>query len=298
MIAIKKKVAKVIYKYALLRFLHALYLLVFSPNRITYVKFPSFEGWGMTTTTRTPWENDGNHFLTKSFSEAHNKIKNLVKNNKFILSQFPQMFPGIDQLKFLDELSWRHYIVYWSTVYAIKNTKVDHNNLVECGVCDGLTIYYALSAAESLKKSNNAYLYDAWDAMKEDLLLESEKDLVGQYSYLDMSATEKNLTMFNSESLFFNKGYIPDSFKSAQNPSNLVWLHIDLNASEPTLDALNFFWDDIEEGGVILFDDYALPGYQDTQVRIEKWFSTKSGTLFHMPTGQAIIIKDHFSGKS
>lgn len=278
-----------------LRFLHGVYLFVFRPQCIKFVKYPSFQGWGMTTTTRTPWMYGGGHGFTKKFSQVDSQIKNLVKNKKFILSQFPRMFPDVDELKFLDELTWRHYIVYWSSTYAIKNTKIAQKNLAECGVCDGLTSFYAISAAIDSNKPYCAYLYDAWDAMKEDLLLESEKDSAGEYAYLDMRSTQKNLNMFDKKSLFFNKGYIPQSFEVAQNPTNIVWLHIDLNASVPTINALDFFWDKLENGGLILFDDYALPGYQDTQTSIEEWFNSKNGTLLHLPTGQAIIVKDKYS---
>lgn len=205
------------------------------------------------------------------------------------------MFPGIDEIKFLNELNWRHYIVYWSSTYAIKNTDILHKNLAECGVCDGLTIYYAINAAKDLNNTYGAYLYDAWDAMRADMLMESEKDSVGAYSYLDMRATQKNLSMFAEKTLFFNKGYIPQSFEVAQNPENIVWLHIDLNAAVPTIHALDFFWGKLENGGVILFDDYALPGYQDTQIAIEEWIRSKNGTLLHLPTGQAMIVKDKHS---
>jgi O-methyltransferase len=124
------------------------------------------------------------------------------------------------------------------------------------------------------------------------MLMESEKDFAGEYAYLDMKATQKNLSMFEPNNLFFNKGYIPSSFQAGQNPNNLVWLHIDLNSALPTLHALNFFWGKLEMGGLILFDDYALPGYQDTQKAVEAWIKSKNGTLLHLPTGQAIFIKD------
>ena len=211
MMGIKKKISKLIGKWRFLSFAYAVYLFIFSPSKVTYVKHPAFEGWGMTTTTRTPWENNGAHALTKSFSECDNRLKTHVINEEFVLSQFPQMFPEKDQIKFLNELNWRHYIVFWSSIYAIKNTLTEQKNLVECGVCDGLTIFYAMSAAKSINKPCSAYLYDAWDAMKEDFLLESEKDLVGQYSYLDVNATKKNLSMFDSDKLIFNKGYFKES---------------------------------------------------------------------------------------
>lgn len=246
----------------------------------------------MTTTTRTPWEDGGGHAITENFFKVNAHLKNLVKENKFILTQFPKMFPGIDSINFLNELNWRHYIVYWSTTYAIKNTQVVQKNLVECGVCDGLTIFYAINAAKSFSKSYGVYLYDAWEAMQLDFLMQSERDFVGQYDYLNMEVTQKNLSMFESKNLFFNKGYIPNSFKDGQNPNNLVWLHIDLNSALPTRHAMNFFWEKLEVGGLILFDDYALPGYQDTQKAVEAWVKSKNCTLLHLPTGQAIITKD------
>ncbi len=295
MMKIKKKLSNIVDKYKSLSILHAVYLFIFRPSRITFVKYPSFQGWGMTTITRTPWGDGGGHAITESFSKVDARLKSLVKDKKFILSQFQKMFPGIDEIKFLNELNWRHYIVYWSSTYAIKNTQVVHKNLAECGVCDGLTIFYAINAAKALNKSYSAYLYDAWDAMKEDLLMESEKDFAGEYAYLDMKATQKNLSMFETKDIFFNKGYIPDSFKVGRNPDSLVWLHVDLNSAVPTLHALNFFWDSLEMGGVILFDDYALPGYQDTQKAVETWIKSKNGTLLHLPTGQAIIIKDKYA---
>jgi len=292
MTQLRKKIVNIVNKSKFLSFLHAVYLFIFRPHCITFVKYPAFQGWGLTTITRTPWQNGGGHEITKNFSRIDEKLKSLVKDKQFILSQFPQMFPGVDQIEFLNELNWRHYIVYWSSTYATKNTKSIQKNLAECGVCDGLTIFYAINAVKDLNKSYSAYLYDAWDAMREDLLTDSEKDSAGEYSYLDMQATQKNLSMFDDKSLFFNKGYIPQSFDISENPETIVWLHIDLNAALPTIHAMDFFWEKLENGGVILFDDYALPGYQDTQVAIEKWLESKSGTLLHLPTGQAMIMKD------
>ena len=252
----------------------------------------------MTTTAKTPWGDGSGNAVARSFSEADLQLKHLVSDKRFNLSQFAHMSPDIDEARFLDELSWRHYIVFSSTIFAIKNTRMADKNLAECGVCDGLTIFYALSAARSQKTTCRAYLYDAWDAMRGDLLTDTEKQHEGAYGYLDMENTRKNLNMFETEQLVFNKGYIPDSFESAQNPDRLVWLHIDLNSSTPTLHTLDFFWDRLEDGGVILFDDYAVPGYEDTKSTVDDWTEAVNGTLLHLPTGQALLVKDQFATAS
>ena len=157
---IKKKLSNLINKHKLLGILHDIYLFIFRPSQITFV-YPSFQGWGMTTITRTPWEDGGGHAITENFFKVNAELKNLVEDNKFILTQFPKVFPGIEPINFLNQLNWRYYIVYWSTTYAIKNTQVAQKNLAECGVCAGLTIFYAIPAVKSFDKPYGAYLYDA-----------------------------------------------------------------------------------------------------------------------------------------
>ena len=279
---------KLLSKSKILTTIYHVYLFIRGKGHFVFVTQEFFTGWGMTTGTRTPWMDGGGHKITQDFYSTDIEVKRLVKEKHFNLSQFSKD----DSLKALNSLMWRHYIVYWSSVYAINNTASTEKNFVECGVCDGLTAFYALSAAENMNKSFKAYLYDSWDAMEDHRLLESEKESAGEYAYLNMESTIKNLGSFNSDDVIFNKGYIPDVFQCVQNPESLIWLHIDLNSSVPTIDALDLFWDRLEIGGVVLFDDYAWTGHQATQTSVEKWSVDKNATLFHIPTGQALVIKN------
>lgn len=277
------------------KYLRKVYKILFEPDLIALVERPSFNGWGMTTVGRPPWKDGGGHDITKDFSKVDALLKKLVQDGSFVLSQLKQG-SSCTEIEWLNELNWRHYILYWSSTFAIKNTESKIKNIAECGVCDGLTIFYAINAVMHLNKTYRAYLYDAWDAMRDDLLMESEKGHSGDYGYLNLQATQKNLSIFDSNTLVFNKGYIPQSFQSANNPDGIVWLHIDLNSAKATIFALDFFWDKLENGGVIIFDDYGHGGYQDTQASIEEWINLKNGTFLHFPTGQAIIIKDQKLG--
>jgi len=250
---------------------------------------PDFSGWNMITYTFPPWHNGGGDEIARNFIKVNRDIINKVICGDFKLSQY-------DNLKItnakptLCEVMWRHYIVFWSAYYASKATSCAVKNLVECGVCDGLTISFAMHAVGK-EYEFKSFLYDAWEGMKDELLLEKEKFSVGDYSYLDISNTKKNLSEF-SGNIVFNKGFIPDSFKISANPSELVWLHLDLNSAIPTVAALHFFYERIPPGGVILFDDYAWHGYVPTKLAIDEFFSNmKSGVLLPLPTGQAIFFK-------
>jgi hypothetical protein len=283
----KPIVRKLIDKVSIFKMFFDILKYILGKASITSVSPIYFDGWKMATGTRTPWMNGGSSALSCHFSKTDSRLKKLVAEKKIILTQFkPQ-----NVLVELEGLMWRHYLVYWSANYAIENTKSKIKNFAEFGVCDGLTIFYAISAAKESQEPFKAYLYDAWGEMKEEFLLDSEKTSAGSYSYLNLENTKNNLNHLNVKELIYNKGYIPEVFDSVKNPKELVWIHIDLNSAMPTINALEKFWDRLEIGGLILFDDFAWPGYEDTQVEVEKWACDKKCNILHMPTGQAIIFK-------
>jgi len=240
-----------------------------------------FSGWGMTTNTFPPWRDPANE-LAKDFLKTHEAIVEAVTEGRFKLSQWDAIKDVKDKEALLRGLMWRHYIVFWSARYA---QLTGGKNIVECGVCDGLTVYFAMTA---LKKNCRAFLYDSWEGMTGDYLLASEKSHLGDYGYLNIEDTKKNLSEFDT---VFIKGFIPESFKGTENPTSIMWLHIDLNASRPTTASLNHFLDVLSAGGVILFDDYAGQGFTDTKIAVDTFFSDKKGILLHLPTGQALFFK-------
>jgi O-methyltransferase len=254
----------------------------------------SFSGWGMYTDSSTtpPWASINAGAEVDSalgFSQANANLKSLIDDEKFLLTQFIDL---PKQAMALEALAWRHYIVYWSALSAAKATQTPTKNLVEAGTCDGLTAYFAMSAIGSLGMDYKCFMYDAWEAMKSDDLLESEKSKTGMYSYLEIGTTVKNLIGF-SKLTVFNKGYIPDSFSVSENPEEIVWLHIDLNAAAPTRDSLDYFYDKIQPGGIVLFDDYGSHDHVETKRVVDLFFQSKNANLFQLPTGQALVFKLH-----
>jgi hypothetical protein len=245
----------------------------------------AFSGWGMVTGAIPPWH-DGGDAIARDFTRVHEDVVAAVVDGRLKLSQFNEVQ---DKPRRLRELMWRHYVVFWSARYAATTTAAPLKTLVECGVCDGLTAYFAINAVRS-EAPFKAYLYDAWEGMKAEYLLDSEAAAVGNYSFLSVENTQRNLAPFGADTIFV-KGFIPESFATGGMPPDLVWLHIDLNASLPTRAALEALFDRVPPGGVILFDDYAWPGYHDTKVAVDKFLVGKRGVLLPMPTGQAMFFK-------
>jgi len=268
-------------------------------------KQPSFSGWGMTSRHYLPWEDKNLTDLSGvNFARANKLLKSKVESKEFVLSQVDNenlLILGKDEQgkkigtysNWLTSLSWRHYIVYWTAMYAARFSNFSKLNLVEAGVCDGLTINFAISAVKDEMGENfdfEAYLYDAWEGMKVENLTTQEKARKGRYSYLSLEKTKSNLKEFEDQCSFV-QGHIPDVFVEHSGPSELSWLHIDLNSSFPTLKTLEHFVPKLLPGGVVLFDDYAHRGFRETKEVADRYCSQVKGLLLPFPTGQAVFFK-------
>lgn len=251
-----------------------------------------FSGWGLSTSISTPWAGVSKNKTFVEFNSAMNKLEIKIKKREFYLAAIENVKENTsvnDVFKHFKELDYRHYVVYFTALYAFENCK--SKNIAECGTAEGLSAFFALSKFKQ-DNSYKAYLYDSWEAMrKKELLTEHDKKREGNYKYLDIELTKKNLNDFN-ENIFYNKGFIPNSFKTSVNPEKISWLHIDLNSAMPTLESLNFFFPKLETKGIILFDDYGFETYEDTRLVVENFFYKKDILFFQFMTGQAIIIKN------
>ena len=243
---------------------------------------PKFSGWGMTTIANNPWNDEYDLAVFRKSCES-------IKSFNFTPSCLPRM--TIDE--YIHSLDYRHYFISFCASYAIKFAQTNYHNFVECGVNDGVTAFIALNELHDKLGSNfKMDLYDSWEAMKAELLVGEEIDFnVGAYDDSSIDNPKSNLKKFE-KNLIYHKGFIPDTLfeKSPKQPESISYLSIDLNSSQPTLAALNFFLPKLVKGGIIIFDDYGLEHYPDTKNVIDEFFSTKSGVLMKMPTGQAIYF--------
>ena len=247
---------------------------------------PYFVGWGMTTRTYPPWHQGKGDIFSRSFYEENEEFLAMGREGSFKFTQLSNL--NVDaREEFVRGLSWRHFIVQWSVLWAARASCSSELMLVECGVCDGMTSYFAMRALHG-KYSFRCSLYDAWQGMKADGLLPSEKKAIGAYSYLSIETTKKNLMMFNDNCAFI-KGSIPGSLSSANVLPEVNWLHLDLNSTIPTQAALNIFWDLMPSGAVVLIDDYL--GEPETKNVCDIFFADRKCVVLPLPTGQAICFK-------
>jgi O-methyltransferase len=71
----------------------------------------------------------------------------------------------------------------------------------------------------------------------------------------------------------------------------LSFAHIDLNAAAPTIVSLEFAYERLVSGGIVVFDDYAAMDYRDQRVAIDEFFGDLPEKPIALPTCQGFAIK-------
>ena len=71
----------------------------------------------------------------------------------------------------------------------------------------------------------------------------------------------------------------------------ICYLSIDMNCVEPEIDAVNYFWDKLVNGAVIILDDYGFKLHIEQKKAFDKFAQEKNVPILQLPTGQGIIFK-------
>lgn len=247
-----------------------------------------------------PWAPDdfeGN--LASEFRQHAENLKKAVDAGSFCLSQYGSASksgrPDFD--KFMGPLMWRHYIIFslsrlFSRVISSSNQPRDKSlTFVELGTCDGVSAYFALNGAlDGTKEVANAVLVDSWQSMRVEDFGVLDKVMTGNYSYLNVETARSNLRKFAR--CEFLQGYVPEILADERIPKKIDLLHIDLNSSIPTREALKTLVPRLSRPGAVLFDDYGWKSFRGTKLEVDKFLKEiHSGDLICLPTGQSIWIQ-------
>lgn len=173
---------------------------------------------------------------------------------------------GISTTFILDEehrkIFWYDYWRVYIACYFAKNCVDLEGDFVECGVNTGFlarAILHYTNFKEKLHKK--FYLLDTFCGVPDNQFSDREKALglsqVSKKYYRGDIFQKVQKTFENFDNICLIKGEIPGSLQSVS--SKLVaFLSIDMNCAYPELKALEFFWEKLVPGAVVIFDDYGF----------------------------------------
>jgi hypothetical protein len=185
-----------------------------------------------------------------------------------------------------DQKLWRVYIYCW----AARSALAVAGDFVECGVFRGLYSAVMTQYVAFQRHPKRLFLYDTFSGLPEATSTQAERDRV-QHGYRETATYEAVIDRF---ALYPNvevvRGVVPDVL-ARRAPERIALLHLDLNAAQAEIGALDALFDRVSPGGLILLDDYGRQEHGLLHEAHAAWFAGRAHMPLEMPTGQGLVIK-------
>ncbi len=170
-----------------------------------------------------------------------------------------------------------------------KNIKGD---FVECGVWKGHSACIVATLIKEYCGSRPFHIFDSFEGLsaygpQDGRRFSQPIEEPAPYA-CDEDTVRKNLDEFDF--LHFYKGWIPSRFDEVAD-RKFAFAHIDVDLYQPTIDSLGFFFPRLNDGGVIVVDDYGTH-FEGCGKAVREFLDKRDIEMFYeIPTGGAFIIK-------
>ncbi len=184
-------------------------------------------------------------------------------------------------------LQWRVYIVCW----LAEHVKKLEGDFVECGVNTGAYSKAIIEYINFNATGKTFYLLDTFKGLDEKQITEEERKAgVGNYLSAYKNVYEQVKETFRNDRVKIIQGLVPDTLGQVDT-NKIAYLSIDMNVVAPEIAAMEYFWDRIVPGGVLIHDDYGFPQHIQQKKAVDEFVKRKNTSILCLPTGQGIIFK-------
>jgi hypothetical protein len=186
--------------------------------------------------------------------------------------------------------SWRLHTLVW----AASSARHLPGDFVECGVFRGYMSSVVAEILEFEKLDKTFYLYDTFEGLDESYSAELEREMTDA----KYRAAAENGYTFEAVSERFAKypnvkviqGVVPEVLHE-EAPDEIAYLHIDLNAAEAEIGALEVLFERVTSSGLIVFDDYGHLIQKALHDAENAWMAERGYAILELPTGQGLVVK-------
>ncbi|MDB5419529.1 MAG: hypothetical protein JWP50_2948 [Phenylobacterium sp.] len=206
--------------------------------------------------------------------------------------------PFLDDERFM-ELEAKHAhllpIANWhwnlqTVLWAVQRTADVEGDLVELGVFRGHTTMFTADYVQFQNSPKRWRLFDTFEGIPEDQLDAgwaqlNDASYKGTYSYEEV--VERFAAFPNIEVI---RGRVPEILHE-HCPERICFLHIDLNNTAAEIAALDFVFDRLSPGAVLILDDYCWASARAQFEAERRWFKARGLHVLPLPTGQGVFIK-------
>ncbi len=172
-------------------------------------------------------------------------------------------------------------------------------DVAECGCWKGHSTYIISKILTDFSFSGKFHVFDSFEGglsnkNPEDKNLrkkQTEESIQKEKEMFASTIEELKASTEGFDFIEIYKGWIPERFHEVDQ-NQFIFVHLDVDLYQPTLDSLKFFFPRLLKGGVIVLDDYALTQFPGAKKAVEEFLETVDVDLFYeVPLGSCFLIK-------
>jgi O-methyltransferase len=176
----------------------------------------------------------------------------------------------------------RKYVLYNLLKQSLASGLGD---VAECGVYKGGTAYILADLVRSAGRM--FFLFDTFAGMPET---DPEKDLHKRGDFDDTSLDDVKHYLAPFGELVYCPGFIPQTLDTVAD-RRFRFVHIDLDIYESIRSSSAFFYERLERGAIIVYDDYGFASCPGARQAVDEFYAKLPETPLVLSTGQCVVWK-------
>jgi hypothetical protein len=191
-------------------------------------------------------------------------------------------------------MEWRLHVALWVAGAAVRAA----GDFVECGVNAGFVSSGIMQYLDWKRVAKQFFLIDTFNGpvlaqYSSEEISEGRRSIaeeaVSRGAYVtDLERVRANYAEWPNTCVV--PGTIPDILRSTGIES-VAFLHLDMNCAYPERAALEYFWDRLSPGAMVLLDDYSYFGNSIQGEAIDQAARSLGAQVLALPTGQGLIMR-------
>lgn len=173
----------------------------------------------------------------------------------------------------------------WMIGQLVKVVAHVRGDTAECGVFLGSSSYLICRALPD----RTHFMFDSFAGLSGPTAVDGTYHHEGDFKN-DAVLNRAKTNMQGVKNASFLPGWIPERFKEVESRT-FSFVHIDVQLYQPTRDSIEFFYPRMNEGGIIVCDDYGFTNCPGARLAIDEFLADKPEEMITLSCGSAFLIK-------
>ena len=176
----------------------------------------------------------------------------------------------------------------WMLYQLLRLVRSVPGDTAECGVFTGAGSYLICmrnQQAELMQRTH--HVFDSFEGLSAPSAHDGAHWAAGDLSCA-LETVQRNLSAFSDTE--YHKGWIPERFPEIEE-KRFCFVHVDVDLYEPTLASLEFFYPRMNQGGLIVCDDYGFTSCPGATKAVDEYLEDKAEKMLALSGGGGFLMK-------